>query len=103
VHGSPLGKEETRRRQAELGITYPPFEIPAETLNAWRAAGTRSANLRGAWEGRLAGAEPKRAEFERRIAGDLPKAAGRGDRRLQGEARRRQAQGRDPQGQPDGA
>src|SRR5690606_25559687 len=32
-----------------------------------------SANLRGAWEGRVAGAKPElRTEFERRIAGDLP-------------------------------
>jgi transketolase len=73
VHGSPLGAEELAAAKQQLGITYPAFEIPAPILNAWRAAGTRSANLRGAWEGRLAGADPaKRAEFERRTAGKLP-------------------------------
>jgi transketolase len=77
VHGSPLGKEELAGAKEKLGITYPAFEIPAETLNAWRAAGTRSANLRGAWEGRLANAKPElRSEFERRIAGDLPAGLG---------------------------
>jgi transketolase len=73
VHGSPLGKEELAAAKQKLGITYPAFEIPAETLNAWRAAGTRAANARGAWEGRLAAAPAdKRSEFERRIKGDLP-------------------------------
>ena len=75
VHGSPLGAEELKGAKEKLGITYPAFEIPAETLNAWRAAGTRSANARGAWEGRLAAAAPElRAEFVRRIKGELPQA-----------------------------
>ena len=73
VHGSPLGKDELAAARDKLGITYPPFEIPADTLNAWRAAGTRAANARGAWEGRVASASPDlRDEFERRIAGELP-------------------------------
>jgi transketolase len=73
VHGSPLGKQELAAAREKLGITYPPFEIPADTLNAWRAAGTRSANLRGDWEGRLAATKPElRAEFERRLKGELP-------------------------------
>lgn len=75
VHGSPLGKEELAAAKEKLGITYPAFEIPAETLNAWRAAGSRSANIRGAWEGRLAAAAAdKRAEFQRRLEGKLPDA-----------------------------
>ena len=75
VHGSPLGKEELAAAKEKLGITYPAFEIPADTLNAWRAAGSRSANIRGAWEGRLAAAAAdKKAEFERRIEGKLPDA-----------------------------
>ena len=78
VHGAPLGKEELAAAKQTLGITYPAFEIPPATLNAWRAAGTRSANLRGDWQGRLAAASPElRAEFERRLKGDLP--AGLGD------------------------
>lgn len=74
VHGSPLGAAELAGAKQQLGIDYPAFEIPSHTLNAWRAAGTRSENTRGDWEGRLAAAKPElRAEFERRTAGDLPK------------------------------
>jgi len=71
VHGSPLGAEELAGAKAALGITYPAFEVPSEIINAWRAAGTRSQNIRGEWEARLAKSD-KRAEFERRMAGDLP-------------------------------
>ncbi len=73
VHGSPLGAEELKAAKERLGITYPAFEIPADTLSAWRAAGIRSANQRGAWEGRLAAAPlDRRAEFERRLKGEMP-------------------------------
>ncbi|KFC67727.1 Transketolase [Devosia sp. LC5] len=71
VHGAPLGAEELAGAKATLGITYPAFEIPAEILSAWRAAGTRSQNIRGEWQSRLA-AHPQKAEFERRMKGDLP-------------------------------
>ncbi len=73
VHGAPLGAEELAGAKAALGITYPPFEIPAEILATWRAAGTRSQNIRGEWQSRLA-AHPQKAEFERRMKGDLPAA-----------------------------
>jgi transketolase len=74
VHGSALGKDELAAAKANLGITYPAFEIPKDTLDAWRAAGTRSANEVGAWQGRLAGLDPaRRNEFERRLKGELPK------------------------------
>ncbi len=73
VHGSPLGKEELAAAKEALGITYPAFEIPKPILDEWRAAGTRSANAFGAWQGRLAAMDAgKRAEFERRLSGDLP-------------------------------
>jgi transketolase len=71
VHGNPLGAEELAAAKENLGITYPAFEIPAETLAKWRAAGTRSQNMRGEWQARLA-ASANKAEFERRIAGTLP-------------------------------
>lgn len=71
VHGAPLGAEELAGAKAALGIDYPAFEIPAHILDAWRAAGTRSQNLRGEWEARLDKSD-KKAEFERRMAGRLP-------------------------------
>jgi len=71
VHGSPLGAEELAGAKAALGITYPAFEVPADTLEAWRAAGRRSQNIRGEWTARL-GKSANKAEFERRMAGELP-------------------------------
>ncbi len=73
VHGSPLGAEELAAAKAALGITYPAFEIPKDTLEAWRAAGMRSANAFGDWQGRYQALEAgKRDEFARRTKGDLP-------------------------------
>ena len=71
VHGAPLGAEELAGAKAALGIDYPAFEIPSHILDSWRAAGTRSQNLRGEWESRLA-ASDKKDEFNRRMSGKLP-------------------------------
>ncbi len=71
VHGAPLGAEELAGAKAALGITYPAFEIPAHILESWRAAATRSQNLRGEWEARLA-ANANKDEFTRRMSGKLP-------------------------------
>jgi transketolase len=71
VHGAPLGAEELAGAKAALGITYPAFEIPSDILEAWRAAGTRSQNVRGEWQSRLA-ASAHKEEFTRRMNGELP-------------------------------
>jgi transketolase len=73
VHGSPLGAEELAGAKAALGITYPAFEVPAEVVSAWRAAGKRGEQAHAEWKARLAAARPEaRAEFERRTLGTLP-------------------------------
>ena len=73
AHGSPLGAEEIAGARKFFNWESPPFEIPADILDAWRAAGKAGAKPRADWEGRLAKAEPKlKAEFERRLAGKLP-------------------------------
>ena len=73
AHGSPLGAEEVAAARQTLGWSSPPFEIPADILADWRAAGERGRPARLAWEKRLAACEPaKRAEFERRNRGELP-------------------------------
>ncbi|MDF2797743.1 MAG: Transketolase [Devosia sp.] len=73
VHGSPLGAEELAGAKAALGIDYPAFEVPAATLEAWRAAGARGAQARAAWAEQFAALPAdKRSEFERRFRGDLP-------------------------------
>ncbi len=71
VHGSPLGAEEIAATRKALNWDYEPFVIPNDVLDAWRAAGARSADEVAAWEATLAKSAVK-AEFDRRFAGDLP-------------------------------
>jgi transketolase len=71
THGAPLGDDEIAAARKTLGWPHAPFEIPAPVLDAWRAAGRRSAGEHKAWRDRLAG-DAKRAVFEAQIAGKLP-------------------------------
>ncbi|MBK6706358.1 MAG: transketolase [Sphingomonadales bacterium] len=71
THGSPLGADEIAAARTELGWNYPPFEIPADILNAWRAAGQRGSGAHADWKNRLS-ANGNGAEFTRRMKGDLP-------------------------------
>ena len=59
THGSPLGAEEIAGARKALGWDYPPFVVPDEILNAWRAVGSRGASLRKGWEQRLAASSHK--------------------------------------------
>jgi transketolase len=74
AHGSPLGAEEIKGARERLGWTSPPFEIPADIIEAWRTAGQRSRTARLDWERRRVEslAADQLAAFTRRIAGDLP-------------------------------
>jgi transketolase len=75
-HGSPLGADEIKGAREKLGWTHAPFEIPADILAAWRAAGARSKDVHAEWTKQLAGLDAaKGAEFERRMNGDLPAQA----------------------------
>ena len=62
AHGAPLGAAEVEaaREEARLDLS-PPFEIPADILAAWRAAGARSRARALAWEARLAARDRARA------------------------------------------
>jgi len=72
-HGSPLGADEIKGAREKLGWSHAPFEIPADILNWWRAAGARNKSANKAWKERLAALPlDKRSEFARRINGDLP-------------------------------
>lgn len=76
VHGSPLGAAEIEATRKALGWEAGPFEIPADALDAWRAAGRKGAEARAAWQARFdALPEATRAEFNRRMVGELPVAA----------------------------
>jgi len=75
AHGSPLGEGEIKGAREKLGWTEEPFQIPADVLTPWRAAGQRSKPARKDWDKRLAALPAdKRSEFERRMRGDLPGA-----------------------------
>ncbi len=75
-HGSPLGADEIKGAREKLGWTHAPFEIPADILSAWRAAGQRAKAAHADWKKRLGALDAaKRAEFERRLRGDLPQRA----------------------------
>jgi transketolase len=73
THGSPLGDEEIAGAREKLGWPYPPFVVPDEILNAWRAIGAQGSKARRDWEGRLSTLDNEaRNTFERTAAGDLP-------------------------------
>ncbi len=73
AHGSPLGSEAIAGARAELGWPHPPFEVPRDILEAWRAAGARGSDVAAAWTGRVeALGKADLAEFQRRLMGLLP-------------------------------
>ena len=71
THGAPLGAAEIEAARGQARLAVPPFEVPADILAAWRAAGERSRAERLAWEDRLR-AHPERARFKAAMAGDIP-------------------------------
>jgi transketolase len=75
-HGSPLGADEIAGARKNLKWDSPPFEVPQDILDAWRAAGSRGTAAREAWTKTLGAKNTGlRAEFERRVKGDLPAKA----------------------------
>ena len=66
--------DEIAATRAELGWNHPPFEIPADILDAWRAAGSRGAAAHQDWQKRL-NSNANGAEFTRRMNGELPQAS----------------------------
>ena len=73
AHSDPPGAEEIAGARLKLNWPYPPFEIPAPILDAWRKAGSRGQRAQKAWNAALGGIPTEiRQEFERRLHGDLP-------------------------------
>jgi transketolase len=59
THGSPLGADEIKGTREKLGWTSAPFEIPADVLNAWRAAGSKGKDAHATWATRFAKVDAK--------------------------------------------
>ncbi|MBX6425780.1 MAG: transketolase [Variibacter sp.] len=75
-HGSPLGADEIAGACEKLGWHHPPFEVPGDVLEQWRAAGARGKPVNAAWRKRLAEAPAAtRAEFQRRMRAEIDEAA----------------------------
>jgi transketolase len=73
AHSDAPGEEEIAGARKRLGWTAPPFEIPQNLLDAWRAIGAKGREGRLAWAERVKAApEGLRQDFERRTRGDLP-------------------------------
>ena len=70
-HGYTLFDDEIAAARRAMAWDHEPFTVPDDVLKFWRAAGRKGANVRKAWEARLAGSNLK-SEFERAMAGDLP-------------------------------
>ncbi|RYH07733.1 transketolase [Tropicimonas sp. IMCC6043] len=68
VHGAPLGEEEVAATRDALGWSLPPFEVPEEVRDAWRAVAARGAEARAAWKARKSG-HPKAEAFDASLAG----------------------------------
>ncbi len=102
VHGAALGAKEAAAAKQALGWHEPPFTIPDELMERWRAAGTRGA----AATPRLAQA-PRAAQHARGVrAGDRRKTAGklaRGSRGAEAADCGAEAEAGYPRGEPEGA
>jgi transketolase len=75
THGSPLGAEEAAAAREALRWPHPPFDIPADILDQWRAIGARGRNARTLWTSRLS-SSPERGAFEHALKGDVQEAVG---------------------------
>lgn len=72
-HGSPLGADEIAGARKNLKWDSPPFEIPQDILDAWRAAGSRGKAAHDAWTKTFSAKDAAaRSEFDRRVKGELP-------------------------------
>ncbi|QQC67703.1 transketolase [Paraburkholderia ginsengisoli] len=72
-HSGKLFQADADAARAQLGWPHAAFDVPADILSAWRAAGHRSDAQHAAWQARVAALPAaQRAEFERVHAGHLP-------------------------------
>ncbi|WFU11610.1 transketolase (plasmid) [Rhizobium sp. CB3090] len=70
AHSDAPGEEEIAGARKLLDWSSPPFDIPADLLDAWRRIGAKGHDARMAWADRVKAAENK--DFQRRMNGELP-------------------------------
>jgi transketolase len=75
AHSDAPGADAIAAARKTLGWDYPPFVVPDDLLNQWRAVGVQGRDTREAWEKRKA-ANPKGKEFDQAFAGGLPASLG---------------------------
>ena len=72
-HSARLFEADAQAAREALHWPHAPFELPADVLDAWRAAGRRSQGAHAAWQARVAALPAAdRAEFERVMRGESP-------------------------------
>lgn len=72
-HSARLYEQDAQEARKRLDWPHGPFDVPAPVLDAWRAAGRRSAEAHAAWQRRLKSLpEAERREFCRVMGGELP-------------------------------
>ncbi|MBO9679637.1 MAG: transketolase [Acidovorax sp.] len=72
-HSARLYEQDAQEARERLDWPHGPFDVPTPVLDAWRAAGRRSAEAHAAWQHRLdALPEAERREFHRVMNGELP-------------------------------
>ena len=72
-HSARLYEADAQTMRQQLDWPHPPFQMPADVLQAWRQAGARSAAEHAAWSERVARLPlQERLEFERVMQGELP-------------------------------
>ena len=75
THGAPLGEDEIAAARNTLGWQHPPFVVPDDIADAWKALGQKGAKSHKSWQENLE-KHSEKSEFLRRMAGELPKNFG---------------------------
>jgi transketolase len=71
AHSDAPGADVVAGARKELGWEYPPFVVPDDLMNQWRAIGKQGTAAHAGWKARLA-ASDRRGEFENTVGDVLP-------------------------------
>ena len=77
AHSDAPGAEEVAATRKELGWDYPPFVVPDDLLNQWRAIGAQGKSAYAEWTARK-NASAKKKEFDDVIEARIPAAVPEG-------------------------